>query len=149
MVIALIGESCTGKSSIAQELAAKTGGKIYTGKDYLKLAKSEAEAKIKFTGLLSDTVKSTDVLIYVISEPEHLTLLPEGCLRVVAKADLGIIKERFSKRMSGNMPPLVAAMLEQKHGMFDSLVCDVQIENCYGDVAEACNEILRRAGYDI
>lgn len=41
MVIALIGESCTGKSTIAEELKKRTNAEIITGKDYIRLAKNE------------------------------------------------------------------------------------------------------------
>lgn len=39
MVIALFGDSCTGKSTIAERLAETSSLPIYSGKDYLRLAK--------------------------------------------------------------------------------------------------------------
>ena len=45
MVIGIIGESCAGKSTLAGELQKAFGGEVVTGKDYLRLAKSEAEAE--------------------------------------------------------------------------------------------------------
>ena len=44
MVIGIIGENCTGKSTLAEEIQKRLGGEIVTGKDYLRLAKSEAMA---------------------------------------------------------------------------------------------------------
>lgn len=48
MVIALFGDSCTGKNSIAQRLSAHLSAEVYSGKDYLRLAKSERMAEVLF-----------------------------------------------------------------------------------------------------
>ena len=121
MVIAIFGESCTGKSTLAEPLAKTLGAKVYSGKDYLRLAKSEAEAERLFCELLSGEAP----VIYVLAEPELLRLLPEGCVRVLAKASLETIQTRFAARMRGNLPAPVAQMLERKHGAFDAEPCDL------------------------
>jgi len=134
--IALIGESCVGKSTIAAELAQRTGAKTYTGKDYLKLAKSEVQARAMFAEVLSE-----GGVIYVITEQEHLALLPPNVIRVVLTADLDVIKQRFAQRTNGNLPPPVAAMLEAKHGMFDDAKCNLRFHNA-DDVSAVCDKIL-------
>ena len=48
MVIALIGESCTGKSTLAGMLKEKLGALVFSGKDYLRLAKGEGDARQAF-----------------------------------------------------------------------------------------------------
>ncbi|MCR5040818.1 MAG: hypothetical protein K6C36_01815 [Clostridia bacterium] len=48
MVIAVIGENCSGKSTLAEIIKKTIGGEIVTGKDYLRLAKSESEARLLF-----------------------------------------------------------------------------------------------------
>ena len=48
MVIGIFGESCTGKSTLAEKLATGFPCEIYTGKDYLRLAKNENIAKAMF-----------------------------------------------------------------------------------------------------
>lgn len=48
MVIGIIGESCTGKSTLSDKLKSLLGAEVYTGKDYLRLAKNEAIAKKLF-----------------------------------------------------------------------------------------------------
>ena len=95
-------------------------GENVTGKDYLRMAKSESEAVSLFREKLRKAV-SGDNIIYVIADPEHVKLLPDGAIRILVTTDLETIKERFRARMRGNLPAPVALMLERKHGMFDSL----------------------------
>lgn len=132
MLIAIIGESCTGKSTLADKLKADFGAAVYTGKDYLRLAKSQAEAEAVFKNLLFKSVNGEN-LIYVISEKEHLKFLPEGAFKILVTAPLELIKERFASRMCGNLPSPVAAMLENNHGKFDDTPCNFHYESsdCY------------------
>ena len=111
MLIAIFGESCTGKTTLAERLNAAAQGKIYSGKDYLRLAKSESEAVQLFQTLLANAVHGENV-IYVTTEREHLALLPDGAVRILVTAELDTIKERFAARMHGVLPAPVAAMLE-------------------------------------
>ncbi len=123
MLLAIFGESCTGKSTLANKLAPPLSAKIFTGKDYLRLAKDEATARSAFENLLKNAVTGEN-LIYVLSEPALLDLLPEGAFRILMTCDLELIKERFSHRMGGSLPAPVAAMLEKKHGCFDHIAYD-------------------------
>ena len=126
MVIGIFGESCTGKSTLAKKIAASFPCEIYTGKDYLRLAKNENIAKVMFRKKLAAAVNGENI-IYVISEKEHLPLLPEGTLRILVTADLETIKIRFAQRMRGNLPAPVAVMLEKKHGCFDAEPYDIHV----------------------
>lgn len=126
MVIGIFGESCTGKSTLAEKIAASLPCEIFTGKDYLRLAKNENIAKAMFQKKLAAAVGGENI-VYVISETEHLHLLPEGTLRVLVTADLDAIKARFAQRMRGNLPAPVATMLQKKHGCFDAQPCDIQV----------------------
>lgn len=126
MVIGIFGESCTGKSTLAEKIATSFPCEVFTGKDYLRLAKNENIAKVMFQKKLSAAV-SCENIIYVISEKEHLSLLPDGALRILITADLELIKSRFAKRMRGNLPAPVAAMLEKKHGCFDAEPHDIHV----------------------
>lgn len=126
MVIGIFGESCTGKSTLAEKIAASLSCEVFTGKDYLRLAKNEAVAQAMFQKKLATAVSGENI-IYVISEKEHLPLLPEGALRILATADLETIKTRFAQRMRGTLPAPVAAMLEKKHGCFDSQPYDIRV----------------------
>lgn len=130
MLIAIIGENCVGKSTLANKINDKLKGKIYSGKDYLRLEKSPTVAEEKFKTILLDATKGENV-IYIITEKEHLSLLPENTFKIVLTADLQTIKDRFKVRMRGILPPPVEKMLENNHGKFDFLACDIKLEPNY------------------
>lgn len=141
MLIAIFGESCTGKSTLANALAQKLNAEIYTGKDYLRLAKNENIAKVMFQKKLTAAVNGENI-IYVISEKEHLPLLPEGAVRILVTADLDLIKTRFAHRMRGNLSAPVAAMLEKKHGCFDSQPHDIHVVSRETDLGEVVEKVI-------
>ena len=140
MVIAIFGESCTGKSTLADKLAVNFPCEVFTGKDYLRLAKNENMAKVMFRKKL-DAAISGEHILYVISETEHLPLLPEGALRILVTAELELIKSRFAQRMRGNLPAPVAAMLEKKHGCFDTQPFDIHVISGETDLNAVVEEI--------
>ncbi len=130
MLIAIIGENCVGKSTLANKLNEKLDGKIFTGKDYLRLEKNPLIATETFKKVLQASV-SGDNIIYLITDQEHLDLLPEGAFKIVLTAELETIKTRFTERMRGNLPMPVEKMLEAKHGMYDNLECDLKLDATY------------------
>ena len=138
MIVAILGESCTGKSTLCDLLKERLNAEVYTGKDYLRLAKNEDQAKKLFMDLLR-TAEHT--LIYVISEKSQLSLLPEHAFKIGMSADLSIIEERFAKRMNNHLPAPVKAMLERKHGCFDDISCNVRIHNSVYDVEALIHQI--------
>ena len=139
MLIAIIGENCVGKSTLANKINEKINGKIYSGKDYLRLEKNSSVALDKFKKILNDTVNGEN-LIYIITEKEHLNLLPSHAFKIVLTAKLEIIKERFKKRMNGNLPLSLEKMLESKHGIYDELKCNIKLDENY-NVDEVCHLI--------
>lgn len=141
MLIAIFGESCTGKTTLAAGIKAASGAELYSGKDYLRLAKSESEATQLFKKRLADAVQGGNV-VYVAAEREHLALIPDGAVRILVTAELDVIKERFAVRMHGNLPAPVAAMLEKKHGCFDQEPCDFHVHNGSPDAKEICQKIF-------
>ena len=141
MVFGIIGENCSGKSTLAEKTMETLGGEIITGKDYLRMAKSESEAISLFKEKLRRGV-SGDNNIYVIADQEHVNLLPDGAVRILVTADLETIKERFRARMHGNLPAPVALMLERKHGLFDSGEYDYRFDGAKGDAESFC-EVLK------
>ena len=141
MLIAIFGESCTGKSTLAERIRDTLGGRTVTGRDYLRLAKQEDEAVRRFRAQLEEAV-SGDNLIYVLSEPALLDLLPEGAVRVLVRASLDTIQDRFRARMRGNLPAPVAEMLARKHGMFDAAPCDYRFDSETDDPEELCRALV-------
>ncbi len=141
MVIAILGESCTGKSTLAERLQKELNAEVFSGKDYLRLAKNEAIAKAMFAKKLKEAM-SGDPVIYVIAQKEHLTLLPEGAIRILVTADLETIKERFVQRMHGNLPAPVAAMLERKHGCFDAEPHAIRVISGETNLEDVCSAVL-------
>ena len=144
MVIGIIGENCSGKSTLAEAIKDAIGAEIITGKDYLRMAKSENEAILMFKAKLKDALLTDNNIIYVISEKEHISLIPDGAVRILVKADINTIKERFKQRMRGNLPAPVEQMLERKHGMFDNEMYDYQFDGVSGALSEMCRTIKHR-----
>ena len=140
MVIGIFGESCTGKSTLADKLKESMNAQVYTGKDYLRLEKNEAAAKLAFQTKLREAINGENI-IYVISEKEHLPLLPDGSIRILVTADLEVIKARFAERMRGSLPAPVAAMLERKHGCFDMEPHDIHVISGHTSVDDVCRRI--------
>lgn len=139
MVIGIIGENCSGKSTLAKEIQSVIGAEIITGKDYLRMAKSESEAEQLFKAKLQNAVNGGHI-IYVISEKEHINLLPNGAIKILAKADIDTIKERFKQRMR-ILPAPVEQMLVRKHGMFDDGTYDYRYDGAAGNPDEICAAI--------
>lgn len=128
MLLAIIGESCVGKTTLANEIKKYWDAEIYCGKDYLKMEKNPAIALESFKEKLREAIHGSH-LIYVITEEEHVALLPEQAIKVVLTADLSVIKARFTARLRGNLPSPISSMLERKHGMFDQLKCDLLLQD--------------------
>ena len=143
MVIGIFGESCTGKSTLADKIAAALPCDIYTDKDYLRLARCESIAKALFQKKLAEAV-SRENIIYVISELEHMDLLPKQALGILVTAHLELIKSRFAQRMHGTLPESVAAMLERRHGCFDVCHHDLHVTSGRNDLEEVVREILNQ-----
>ena len=87
MVFGIIGENCSGKSTLAEKIKETLGGEIITGKDYLRMAKSESEAVSLFREKLCQAMLG-DNIIYVIADPEHVKLLPDGAIRCRRRGDI-------------------------------------------------------------
>lgn len=141
MVIGIIGESCTGKGDLAERLKADLGGEIYIGNDYLKLAKDESVAKDIFKEKLEEAMVSDHNIIYVISEKDQVSLLPEEAIRVLATADINFIKDVYTERMKGNLSTAAREMLEREHGSFDGVKHDIQYKCEILDIEEVAKSV--------
>ena len=145
MVIGIIGENCSGKSTLAEAIRKELNAEVITGKDYLRMAKSENEAAVLFRKKLESAVCGNHV-IYVIAEMEQLSFLPHEAIRILVSADIDTIKERFKTRMRGHLPAPVEQMLERKHGVFDNGSYDYRFDGVCGDAAVLCEELKDRIG---
>lgn len=144
MFICIMGDSCTGKSTLAEELVKRTGAEVMSGKDYLRLAKDEKHAEAAFQKKAEMACLSDQHLLYVIAETAQLSLVPEQALCILVTASLETIKERFAKRMSGNLPKPVEQMLERKYGMFKTKRYDYKINTDQIDVETAVSAIIKQ-----
>ena len=142
MLVAIIGENCVGKSSLADRISQTINSRIYTGKDYLRLKKNPSEALECFKTMLKESVEGVNI-IYLITEQDHLALLPDGAVKIVLTADLETIKERFKARMRGNLPLPLEKMLEANHGVYDAIPCDMRLEEGY-DIDFVLQELTKR-----
>ena len=61
MVIGLIGENCSGKSTLVAHIRDVIGAEVVTVRDYLRMAKSEAEARRLFREMLAGAVSSGNI----------------------------------------------------------------------------------------
>ena len=143
MVIAIFGESCTGKSTLADALRDRLNAQVFTGKDYLRLHGNEQMAQRLFMKKLADAVDGGNI-VCVLTEAELLKLLPAGAYRILVTEELDVIKERFAARMHGVLPPPVAQMLERKHGCFDSEPHDLHVHAGKPSADEVCELMLNR-----
>ena len=143
MIIGIIGENCSGKSTLAEIIGTELGAEIISGNDYMRMAKSESEARKLFQEKLKDALSGNSI-IYVISEPDQLANLPDGAVRILVKADLETIKQRFRIRMHGNLPEPVERMLERKHGMFDKGIYDFCFDSTADNASELCEALKKR-----
>ena len=123
-------------------MSARLSADRFGGKDYLRFAKSEADAKAAFSAMLSERLKGQPHVVYVASEPDQLDLLPRGSFRVLVTAELPAIKQRFAARMGGRLPAPVEAMLERRHGSFDALPHELHIHSADMTAAKAAERIL-------
>lgn len=126
MVYCIFGENCTGKKALAEKICKKTGADLFCGKDYLRLAPSEADAAAVFHALLSEADAR---IVYVAEEESQLSFVPDTAVKILMTADLEIIKERSAQRMGGSLPPHIEKILERRHGSFDALPHDYHVHN--------------------
>ena len=143
MIIGIIGENCSGKSTLAEIIGTELGAEIISGNDYMRMAKSESEARKLFQEKLKDALSGNSI-IYVVSEPDQLANLPDGAVRILVKADLETIKQRFRIRMHGNLPEPVERMLERKYGMFDKGIYDFCFDSTADNASELCEALKKR-----
>ncbi len=143
MLIIMMGQNCTGKSSITNKLEQTLDVESFSGKDYMRLAKNEAIAWKLFVKKLHDAhldQESNKIIIYEVTEKDILVRLNDiGGIRIKLTADLEIIKNRFSKRMNGNLPEPVERMIKRKALEWEDVKADIYIDT--SDSNELINNV--------
>jgi len=142
MLIALIGENCTGKTYLSNMLKQKLGATVYVGNEYLRLSDKEADARQRFARMLEKASADHASTIYLVNEMPQLALLPEKCIRVLVTAPIEDIEQRFTRRMNGVLPSAVAYTLRKNHGLFDRVPHHVHVHSGQNHVLEDCARIL-------
>ncbi|HPQ39162.1 MAG TPA: hypothetical protein PLV45_02210 [bacterium] len=149
MLVIFFGPSCSGKSSVAEIVAERTGASVWTGKDYLRLAKNPSVAWTEFVSLLTAAARQPelekDSVIYVVTGiPEIRIDVPEPVYlkRIRFTADIETLKSRFAPRTGGHVPPPVAAMLERTKAAVESEPADRVFDTGDADAGDIADAIL-------
>jgi adenylate kinase family enzyme len=150
MLYIFMGPSCTGKSTVVEKLRELREIEVFSGNDYLRMAKGENEAWSLFYEKLAKAAHQTDgsqpPVVYVITEKDQLARVAplEGAYKVKFTASLDTIKSRFAKRMRGHLPPPVEAMLERQYADWEGVQGDMTVDTTEdGDALDLARSILR------
>lgn len=145
MVIALIGGRCCGKSALAKAICEKVHATVYTGCAYRELAPEEPEARARFQALLAQAQEREDFVIYLVTDKTLQSVLPEGCLRVLCKAQLKTVKERFAAQMGEPLTFAMIAMLERQYNSFDDCPHTLRLDPTADDPQLLAVQVLEAA----
>lgn len=146
MVFIFMGPSCTGKSTAAEIVGRKMDALIISGKDYLRFAKSQAEAWKIFEGKMKQASKADteETMIFVCTEKElyQRFTLQSGMHTVRFTAETEEIKKRFAERMRGNLPKPLEMMLEKQIVSWEDAECTMLVDSSKESPEEAAKRIL-------
>ncbi len=120
MLLVLFGPSCSGKSSVASLITDRVGASVWTGSDYLRVAKNEELAWRGFLGLLGAAAGTDSMteesIVYVVGDVSTVRRIVEqvpGAIPVRLTADLSSLESRFASRVGGVVSPAIRAMLKR------------------------------------
>lgn len=130
MLLLFIGPSTAGKSTAANHIKDILNATVVTGKDYLNKAKNELNAWNLFKKDLGDAITGKSTIIYILTEPEKVDEIKKiGPLSVIKfTAELSVLKQRFSKRTNGTLPPSLEKMLKRQMDTWSNIACDDEID---------------------
>ncbi len=149
MLYILMGQSCTGKSTVADQMKALYKAEVFAGKDFMRMAKNENEAWNIFYKILENAAidkNPESMVIYVITEKEHLNKISElkDLKKIKFTASLEVIKSRFAQRMRGNLPLSVEKKLETQFKEWELEECDLIIDTTEDTNVEELIDSIRR-----
>jgi len=142
-----MGPSCSGKSTAGEIVGKRTGAKIYSGKDYLRLAKAEGEAWRVFQEKMVEAAGhgKEESLIFVCTEKELFDRISvkENIFTVRFTATPEDIKRRFAERMHGNLPKPLEMMLEKQMHLWEGIEAKLLVNSSSESSEDAAESILR------
>lgn len=148
MLYVFMGQSCTGKSTLANKVKELKDAEVFAGKDYLRMAKDENEAWKLFYEKLSKAASNKsspkENIIYLITERTQLDRIIdiEGLCKVKFTTPLDTIKLRFAQRMNGNLPQTVEKMLNNQYEEWKSIEGDIEVDTTIDKDIERILDIL-------
>lgn len=147
MLFVFMGPSCSGKSTTGEIVGKRTGAKIYSGKDYLRLAKAEGEAWRVFQEKMVEAAGhgKEESLIFVCTEKELFDRISvkENIFTVRFTATPEDIKRRFAERMHGNLPKPLEMMLEKQMHLWEGIEAKLLVNSSNESPEDAAESILR------
>lgn len=148
MFIMFVGPSCGGKSSTAKVFQEKFGLKIYTGKDYLRLAKSETDAWKVFTEICQTAKENKQLcshsVIYIASETDKFSDLAKiSSFTVHFDASQEILEKRFAPRTGGFVPPPIKKMIEKQKNNWLAVEADFHIDTTESTADYSAEKVLQ------
>lgn len=143
MLYLFVGPSSAGKSTAAGKVKDLLPADVVSGKDYLQKAKQEPEAWKLFMNDLRAAVNGASNMVYVLTDPEKFdTILQLGKVVVIRfVAELPVLKQRFSIRTRGVVPPPVEKMLAGQLDQWKSRHADHEIDTTHMTAEDAGREI--------
>ncbi|MDY0093556.1 MAG: AAA family ATPase [Candidatus Vecturithrix sp.] len=146
MRLCFCGPSGSGKSTCAKNIAKQGRWNIYTGKDYLRLAKNEAEAWSKFMAQLKENDAHGMNSIIVITEIELLKKVKEieqvCIIRFTANED--VLLKRFIARINNHSNPTFAKMIKNQKMKWDQSGIDYVIDTTENNEERTMKKILEQ-----
>jgi len=147
MLYVFMGPSCSGKSSVARELKNLINIQIYTGKDYLRMAKNEHDAWKVFNEELKKASNNKELnsqsIVYVISEKNDVSKIEclDNAVTIKFTANSEVIKSRFAQRMKGTLPKPVEKMLEQQLLDWKNVNAKLHVDTSTETLAEVVKKV--------
>jgi hypothetical protein len=134
MLLVFFGPSCSGKSTVAQIIAERTGATVWAGGDYLRLAKTEPEARKIFLDLLRSAAGKPDLaagsIIFIVTDPGRIDpgIDRNQALTVKFTAHTDALQSRFRKRNGGQLPDGVTDMLDRQLQQARAATADLKFD---------------------
>lgn len=147
MLYIFMGPSCSGKSSTAKELKKLIDVQIYSGKDYLRMAKNENDSWKIFERKLKESCDDRELnsqsIVYVISDKKDISKIKfiDDAITVNFIADAEIIKSRFAQRMNGNLPKPIEIMIEKQLSEWKDVTSKLHVDTSTNNAKDIAKKV--------